>query len=225
MGPKLRHAFQKEGGYTFSDSQWHDYIWKGSIKTRFQYCKNSNKVLLSFRSTQGHPGGDTIAPELMGHVATPLRRKEFLYHGGCSFGVSSILKAGLIEGGKERKEGRQTIFFTPLDPLGTKQKNSTTTYRGRDKCSITLKGSLIRTPSAGSTWPGQKKRDCSFGGRGLTPLLFTIQCRPTASKKWYSSSSEDSSLRCLETKAVAATSAAARHKKNHRETCCGGKSI
>ena len=45
-------------------------------------------------------------PELMGHVAIPYKWKEFLIHRRCSFDVSSI------------KEGRQTIFFTPLDPLG-----------------------------------------------------------------------------------------------------------
>ena len=28
----------------------------------------------------------------------------------------SIAEAGLVAGGKEGKEGRQTIFFTPLDP-------------------------------------------------------------------------------------------------------------
>ena len=52
MGP-MRHAFQKEGGYTFSDSQWLDYIWKGCNETRFQYCKNSNDVLLYIRAISG----------------------------------------------------------------------------------------------------------------------------------------------------------------------------
>ena len=56
-----------------------------------------------------------IAPELMGHVAIPLRWKEFLFHRGCSFNLKSILEAGRIAGGKDRKEGRQTVFFTPVD--------------------------------------------------------------------------------------------------------------
>ena len=37
---------------------------------------------------------------------------------GCSYDASSILKSGLFAGGRESKEGRQTIFFTPLKPFG-----------------------------------------------------------------------------------------------------------
>ena len=44
--------------------------------------------------------------------------KEFVFHRGCSFNISCILATGLIKGGKERKEGRQTIFFTRLNPFG-----------------------------------------------------------------------------------------------------------
>ena len=50
----------------------------------------------------------------MGHVAIPFKWKEFLFHGGFPYNVTSIFKSGLIAGGRERKEGRQTIFFTPL---------------------------------------------------------------------------------------------------------------
>ena len=59
-----------------------------------------------------------IAPELMGHVAIPYTWKEFLFHRGCSYDVTSILKSGLIAGGRESEEGGQTIFFTPLSPFG-----------------------------------------------------------------------------------------------------------
>ena len=44
--------------------------------------------------------------------------EEFLYHRGSSFNVNAILQAGLIAGGKDKKKGRQTTFFTPLDPFG-----------------------------------------------------------------------------------------------------------
>ena len=60
----------------------------------------------------------TIAPELMGHVAIAYDWKEFVFHRGCSFSIQSILENGLIAGGKQSKEGRQTIFFTPLNPFG-----------------------------------------------------------------------------------------------------------
>ena len=79
---------------------------------------NSRNFLLYIRATQGHTGGNLIAPELMGHVAIPDNWKEFLFHRGYSSDVTSILKSGLIAGGRERKEGRQTIFFTQLNPFG-----------------------------------------------------------------------------------------------------------
>ena len=52
LGPNLRDAFQKEGGHTFSDSDWIEYIYKRSNETWFQYCKNSNDVLLYIRAIQ-----------------------------------------------------------------------------------------------------------------------------------------------------------------------------
>ena len=79
---------------------------------------NFKNSLLYVRAIQGHTGGNLTAPELMGHVAIPYKWKEFLFHRGCSFDVTSILTSGLIAGGRESKEGRQTIFFTPLNPFG-----------------------------------------------------------------------------------------------------------
>ena len=100
MCPKLWRAFQSDSAQTFSDSRWLD-------------------VLLYLRAHSGaHTGGELITPELMDHVASPLRWKEFLYQRECSFNVTSILQARHIAGWKDRKEGRQTVFFTPLDPFG-----------------------------------------------------------------------------------------------------------
>ena len=118
MVPKLRKAIQKSGGRKFSDTDWLQHIHEGSNKMRFQYCISSKSSLLYIRAVQGHTGGNLIAPELMGHVAIPYKWKEFLFHRGCSFNVTSILKSGLIAGGRESKEGRQTIFYTLLNPFG-----------------------------------------------------------------------------------------------------------
>ena len=78
--------------------------------------KNENS-LLHIRAIQGHTGGNLIAPDFVGHVAIPYKWKEFLFHRGCSCNVTSLLKSGLFAGGRESKEGRRTIFFTPLNPL------------------------------------------------------------------------------------------------------------
>ena len=89
---------------------------KEAKKTRFQYCQNSCNALLYVRAIQGDTGGYSIEPELMGHVVIPFNWKQILFHRGCSFNLKSILEAGLIGGGKESREGRQTVFFTPLAP-------------------------------------------------------------------------------------------------------------
>ena len=140
--------------------------------------------------------------------------------------------------------------------FGTKQKkNSTTTYRGRQQCTLTANRSVIRTPSTGSTCAGHKKMDWRFGRQGLTPLSCTIQCWPAASKNVVSMqrektknqrlstprpapkivlkmsgnlSSNNSSSRTLSSCRGAAPRHPNRSHKNtnkQRETCCGGKSI
>ena len=114
---KLRHAFQSEGAQTCSDSHGQDYIQKGTNKTRFQHCTNSNNSPLYVRAIQVHSGGELIAPDLMNHVAMPLRCEEFLYHSENSCTVNSFLQ-GLIEGAKDTEEGRQTVFFTSSEPFG-----------------------------------------------------------------------------------------------------------
>ena len=70
------------------------------------------------RAIQGHTGGSMIAPELMGHVTIPYNWKDFVFHRGRSFNINSILETGLIAAGRNSKEGRQTIFFTPSQPFG-----------------------------------------------------------------------------------------------------------
>ena len=118
MGRKLRQAVRKIGGHKWSDSDWLQHIYKGSNKTTLQCCKNSQDVLMKIRAFQGHTGGNVIAPELIRHVAVQFKWKEFLLHRGCSRDVTSILRSGLIAGGRESKEGRQTTFITPLYPFG-----------------------------------------------------------------------------------------------------------
>ena len=60
----------------------------------------------------------------------------------------SSAEIGLVAGGKERKEGRQTIFFTPLDPFNsdadeaesitdtTKLRKGTVSIGDLERCSV-----------------------------------------------------------------------------------------
>ena len=115
--PKLSRAFRDRGARNSSDKDWLQNIYEGSSKTRFEYCTDSKNSLLYLRAIQGHTGGHIIVPELMNHLEIPYNWREFVFHRGCSFNMKSILETGLIAGGKERKEGRQTISFTLPNPF------------------------------------------------------------------------------------------------------------
>ena len=52
----------------------------------------------------------------MDYVLIPYLWKKFLYHMCRARNQYSIAEAGQVAGGKEGKEGRQTIFFTTIDP-------------------------------------------------------------------------------------------------------------
>ena len=91
----------------------------GSIKTRFEICKDENEELIYIRAIEGHSGGMIITPRLMNDVLIPYLWKQLIYHVGRARDQCSVAEAGLVAGGEERKEGRQTIFFTPLDPFNS----------------------------------------------------------------------------------------------------------
>ena len=134
------------------------------------------------------------------------------------------------KGDKQSSSHPSNLFWETVQ-----KKNSTTTCRGREKYTIMANGSLIKTPSAGSTEPGYKRRDCSFGRQGshaindhdsvpadcIEQVVFQGQ-----DKTWNQrlstpeASSKHSSQEGLEIEATAAT-AAARYTKRQRETACG----
>ena len=85
-------------------------------KSRFQFCLDSNENLLDIRVIQDHSGGALNDPELLHYNAIPLGWKEYLFHVGSSSIVHSIKQAELIVGGKDTKEGRQSVFLAALIP-------------------------------------------------------------------------------------------------------------
>ena len=116
--PALLKAFAKHGARDSSEKHWPRHIHEGSNKTRFECCEDSKNSLAYFRAVQGHSGGISIDRELVEYIQIPCNWKEFVFHRCCSFNINSILENGLMAGGKQSKEGRQAIFFTPLDPFG-----------------------------------------------------------------------------------------------------------
>ena len=111
----LKGKFRKQLETESSDEDWLHSFCLGSIKTRFEICQNENGELRYIRAIQGQPGGMIISPRLMNHVMIPYKWKQFIYHVGRARDQYSIAEIGLVAGGRERKEGRQRSFFTPLD--------------------------------------------------------------------------------------------------------------
>ena len=76
----------------------------------------------------------------MNDVMIPYRWKQFIDHVGRARDQYSIAEAGLVAGGKERKEGRQTIFV-PLDPFNS-DADEAVNYRYQETKESTLSNSL-----------------------------------------------------------------------------------
>ena len=100
---------------------WISFVAKGGgQKKRFQYCLHPNysQHFLHFRAIQGHPGGALVDPTLQDNLLLPDNFAEYIYHIGNAHDMHSIIKYGLIPGGKSQK-GRQSVFFTPVNPQCT----------------------------------------------------------------------------------------------------------
>ena len=117
--PVLKGRFQNQLQREFTNEDWLHFFYLGSFKTRFEICKDKNGELRYIRAIQGHSGGIILPPRLMKYVMIPYEWKQFLYHVGRARDQYSVAEAGLVARRKERKEGRQTIFFTPLNPFNS----------------------------------------------------------------------------------------------------------
>ena len=116
--PVLVRGFKDHVAERFTESQWIEHIYKRSNEVGFECCETPQKASTYLRAIQGHSSGTTIAPELMGRVLLPHGWEEFINHKGCSFNKKSILEHGLVAGRKQSREGKQTVFFSPLKPCG-----------------------------------------------------------------------------------------------------------
>ena len=95
----------------------------GGNRKRFQYCTDpSGQEILDFRALQGHSGGNLIDPSLQDNVLIPNDFFEYIYHIGCAINLHSIVKSGLIPGGKILSK-RQTAFITSVDPMNKEHKD------------------------------------------------------------------------------------------------------
>ena len=110
----------------FKDSlQWPIEDWTtiqakgGGQKNRFQYCLNpdSSDNFLYFRAIQGHSGRNVVDPSLQDNVLLPEHFTEYIHHIRNAIELYSMIRSGLIPGGKSLKRDRQSVFFTALNPM------------------------------------------------------------------------------------------------------------
>ena len=56
-------------------------------------------------------------PKYQSNTKNPYFWTTYIYHLGSSWDLNSLCGAGLIIGGRNAKTGRQTYFFTAVDPM------------------------------------------------------------------------------------------------------------
>ena len=120
-------------GNHFEQSQhWSDEKWKstmakgGGNKKRFQYCTDPlGQEILYLRALQGYSGRNLIDRSLQDNVLIPNDLFEYIYHIGCAINLQSIMNSGFLPGGQNLSK-RQTVFFTPVDPMNKEHKDPDT---------------------------------------------------------------------------------------------------
>ena len=60
---------------------------KESVKQDSSIVRILAKKILYIRAIQGYSRGETIEPEMVGHICIPLKWKQFVFHRGCSFSI------------------------------------------------------------------------------------------------------------------------------------------
>ena len=108
------------GALQWSIEDWISILAReGGQKKRFQYCLNpdSSRQILYCRSIQRHSGGIAIDSELQDNVLLPKEFTEYIHHVGNVSEMHSIIRSGLILGGQSLKRGRQSVFFTVVNPM------------------------------------------------------------------------------------------------------------
>ena len=151
MKPVLLKAFEKQGARDFSDEEWLRLVHEGCSKTRFEFCKDFKNSLAYFRAIQGHSGGITIDPELMGHILTRYKWKEYHFHRVvlAAFNLSLRTDWFRVER-KAREDGRlSSSHHSFLSVKIPTKKNPVMITQILKKCTITAIGNVIRMPSIG----------------------------------------------------------------------------
>ena len=122
----------------------------------------------------------------MGYILIPYNWKEYIYHRGSSFSIQSNLSSGLIPGGNESHKGRQTIFFTPLNPFGgdpEEEEEPRDDHTVLQKVHSHSQWKLNQDAFSLVNFPEHKIKDCNFGKHSHMRSSGTILYQQSASAK------------------------------------------
>ena len=185
----LEFASQFESSPHWSIRTWLSYLQRGGgPKKRFQYCldPHSAETILYLRAFRRQSGGDQLDPALQDIVLLPNDFAEYIYHGGSSHDMHSIIQSGLILGGKDIKKGRQTVFFTAMNPMHTHHTSSEIpTWRVLELQCTKKIGESTRTQCTGPIWELLRKREWRSIKRDLTRSSFTTLYQQRVLRKWW----------------------------------------
>ena len=82
---------------------------------------NSSKHFLYFRAIQGLSGDNFVDPALQDNVLLPEDPTEYINHIGKVSEKHSIIRSGLIPGGRSSRKGTGKLFFTTVNPMDDDQ--------------------------------------------------------------------------------------------------------
>ena len=113
-----------------------------------------------------------------------MERVEYLYHVGCPRFLHSILQAGLIAGGKDVEEGRQTVFFTALDPMSGEPEEEYQDLSRPRKVQYKSKWKIIQDAIFWTNLKKAQDKGLQFWQTRSHALSFTTLCQLTALEEW-----------------------------------------
>ena len=124
MEKAVIHIFREDPELKkWTKQEWLDCLEKGSNKKICQYRLESSGYITYMRAIQGDSGGNKVVPSLYDNVEFQYYWIANIYHVVSFHYCNSIFRSGLIAGGKDVNEGRQTVFFTAVDPMNEPQSD------------------------------------------------------------------------------------------------------
>ena len=129
---------------------------------------NSSNQFLYLRAIQGHSGENAVDPAVQDNVLLLKGFTEYIYHVGNANEVNSIIRSGLIPGGKSFKRERQTVIFTTVNPMddGYGMVDTPRDLTKPRMCHTRILGNAFKIRYFGAIWSSLKRKDCNFTKRG-----------------------------------------------------------